>query len=388
MRVDRQLSNRNSGGALPCAPAARPLPPTQAADAPCIAYARTGLRALSRAQLDAFLTTAQCCVVSETHTPAFDAYVLSESSLFVYSTKLMIKTCGTTALLAALPHVLALAASVGAAPRRCRYSRACFMFPKVQPAPHRSWEEECAFLDANFPAPQPGAARVLGTAGKGLLWHVYVADAAAPIARSGRAALSAVCEPNTGAPRDGPTAATASLTLTLEVCMTQLDRSHAGAFIFGDAPAPPAPLVSAATGIRDMFPDAILDDFVFAPCGYSMNGLQGPGLATIHVTPEARCSYASVEISGHAPEVFCPADLLRKAVTTFGPGKISVAITCDVPVTQAKSVAVPLAWAKVPLPDRYVLESSSRVDLPGGGWVLHATLASAGKVTAVDVRAV
>jgi hypothetical protein len=343
-----------------------------------------GLRALSRPQLDSFLSVAECCVVSETHTPAFDAYVLSESSLFVYPTKLMIKTCGTTALLAALPRMLALAREVGALPRRVRYSRACFKYPKLQPAPHRSWEEECAYLDAHYAAPERGTARVLGARGKGLLWHVYVADASPPPpppppATAARAVLS-VREPNRddaraggdGAAVDGVSGAT---TLTLEICMTQLHPDAASAFIFGDdAPPPSAASVSASSGIRAMFADAILDDFVFAPCGYSMNALQGPGLATIHVTPEARCSYASVEISGHAHATYTPAELLRKALRVFQPAQVSVAITCDVRAEQ-HAAPVPLPWAKLPLPEGYARMAHTRAELPGGGWVMHATMA-------------
>lgn len=49
-----------------------------------------------------------------------------------------------------------------------------------------------------------------------------------------------------------------------------------------------------------MFPNAVIDDFLFEPCGYSMNALQEAGLMTIHVTPEAHCSYASVRSSARA----------------------------------------------------------------------------------------
>ena len=289
--------------------------------------------------------------MSETHTPAFDAYVLSESSLFVFASKLMIKTCGTTALLVAMPRILALAAEVGAVPRRCRYSRSCFKYPKRQPTPHRSWEEECDFLDAHFPATGRRTARVLGEPGKGLLWHVYCADS---VLRAGTKPV----------PQQWPT-------LTLEICMTQLDPVAAGGFIFGDR-VPAASTVTADTGILNMFPKAVIDDFVFEPCGYSMNGLQGPGLATIHVTPEARCSYASVEVSGGATD-FCPDVLLRKAVGVFKPGRISVAVTVDAHCEGADVAKVHSSWAKVPMPEGYARGASSRAELPGGGWVTHVT---------------
>ena len=50
-----------------------------------------------------------------------DAYVLSESSLFVYPTKWVLKTCGTTKLLSAVPRLLEMAAQrLGMEPRRCK----------------------------------------------------------------------------------------------------------------------------------------------------------------------------------------------------------------------------------------------------------------------------
>ena len=39
----------------------------------------------------------------------------------------------------------------------------------------------------------------------------------------------------------------------------------------------------------------MIDDFLFDPCGYSMNGLAEGGFFTIHITPETHCSYVSFE---------------------------------------------------------------------------------------------
>jgi hypothetical protein len=79
-----------------------------------------------------FMVQAACCIVSSNHNEHFDAYVLSESSLFVYEDKLVLKTCGTTRLLAAVPTILQLAAGLDMGPRRCKYSRASFLFPEQQ----------------------------------------------------------------------------------------------------------------------------------------------------------------------------------------------------------------------------------------------------------------
>lgn len=322
------------------------------------------MRALSREQLDSFLTVAQCCVVSHTPSDAFDAYVLSESSLFVYADKLMIKTCGTTALLAALPLMLRLAAGVGCSLQRLRYSRSCFRYAETQPPPHRSWAEECQFLDAAIGAPTKGAACVLGGEG-GLRWHLYAVDVP-------------VCplSPTTPCGRGGAAVKLSPPTLTLEICMTQLCPERAALFMFGDGELPPAASVSAVTGITALFPpETIIDDFLFSPCGYSMNGLLGPSLASIHVTPEARCSYASVEVSGVGSEVD-PDALLRHTLRVFRPGRVSVALTVDAP---AGGEQPPLAWAKASLADGYSFAGSGRAELPGGGWVsfLQATACNA-----------
>ena len=94
--------------------------------------AGSGLRSLNRTQLDQLLEDAGCCIVSDRHNDQFDAYVLSESSLFVFPHKMVLKTCGTTKILHAIPLLLQLAASTGCCPKRCKYSRASFLYPHFQ----------------------------------------------------------------------------------------------------------------------------------------------------------------------------------------------------------------------------------------------------------------
>lgn len=120
-----------------------------------------------------------------------------------------------------------------------------------------------------------------------------------------------------------------------------------------------------------MFPNAVIDDFLFEPCGYSMNGLQEAGLMTIHVTPESHCSYASVEISGHASSAFDPAELLNKAVKSFNPGKVSVSISGDAPAAVKAWAAAPAAPAGMKSTGTY---SSA---LSGEGFVAYMTAVKA-----------
>jgi hypothetical protein len=93
--------------------------------------------------------------VSSRSSDAFDAYVLSESSLFVFADRLMLKTCGTTELLAAVPALVGLADGLGMRPSRVKYSRASFLFP----------EKQVGSFFCNF------CLHSLFTAGKSLPWH-------------------------------------------------------------------------------------------------------------------------------------------------------------------------------------------------------------------------
>lgn len=75
----------------------------------------------------------------------------SESSMFVFGRKIILKTCGTTTLLKAVPMILEIASSAG-----CRsldflmYSRKAFLSPEQQPWPHNQWDNEVEYLDSIF----------------------------------------------------------------------------------------------------------------------------------------------------------------------------------------------------------------------------------------------
>ena len=76
----------------------------------------------------------------------------SESSMFVYPHKLILKTCGTTTLLLAVPRILEVAQHYCDFEKvwRIFYSRKAFMFPERQVGPHRSWDDEVSFLNKYF----------------------------------------------------------------------------------------------------------------------------------------------------------------------------------------------------------------------------------------------
>lgn len=258
-----------------------------------------GLRWLSKAQLDEILGPAECTIVSSLANKDVDSYVLSESSLFVYSYKIIIKTCGTTKLLLSIPPIRRLAATLSLTVKSVMYTRGSFIFPGAQTYPHRSFSEEVAVLDDYFGKLGNGSkAYVMGGADKTQQWHVYSASA------------------ESVNPSDS--------VYTVEMCMTGLDRERAS--VFYKDPAGSAATMTIDSGIRKILPNSDICDFEFEPCGYSMNAIEGAAVSTIHVTPEDGFSYASFEAVGYNPKEVNLEQLVKRVLACFKPSEFSIAV--------------------------------------------------------------
>lgn len=269
-----------------------------------------GLRSLTRPQLDELLSLAACKIISTITSPALDAHVLSESSLFLYTARCVLKTCGTTRLLQCVGKLLEFAKEIGMEPCRVRYSRASFLFPEDQPNPHNAFDEETAVLQGYFWClGNGGSAYVLGDYCKGLQWHVFIAED------------SSVAPMNLGNPTKPPM-------ISVEMCLTGLDRNAASKFFRSDNFVNPR-WTTTTTGISDLLPGCDIDDYVFEPCGYSMNGLKGDGFLTVHITPEEACSYASVELSGFTAGEIKLERALKKVASIFKPQDLYLTVTTD-----------------------------------------------------------
>nr|XP_043613234.1 S-adenosylmethionine decarboxylase proenzyme 4 [Erigeron canadensis] len=270
-----------------------------------------GLREIDFESVEQVLHLVQCSVVSALGNQHFDSYVLSESSLFIYPTKIIIKTCGTTQLLKSVhPFILLAQSLVNLRVTSIRYTRGSFIFPLAQPHPHTNFHEEVLYLEDNIPETLCyRKASVIPSKLTCHSWHVFSAD-------SDHHHI------------DMP------LYTTVEVCMTDLDPTLARKFFRfpndgknGDSAGKE---MTGITGINRINPNAKICDFAFDPCGYSMNGLDGHRYSTIHVTPEDGFSYASFEcvvdsIQNNDDDIM--ADMVKKAVKVFGPRTVSVATT-------------------------------------------------------------
>ena len=402
------------------------------------ATAPAGLKAVPSQIWKDMLELVNCKVLSVVESEHVDAYLLSESSMFVFPHKLILKTCGTTTLLAGLPRILEIAAlfakfphrvanqklgtGTAAIPYRVFYSRKNFLFPDRQHGPHRCWRDEVNSLDRLFLG---GSAYMIGKM-NGEHWYLYLTEP-----------NTILTPPSTPKRQETETkylnlplskvALTASDNYdddqdeTLELLMTDLDQDkakqyyldHASAVAEGqyyeqahkarlDAEehlgdianlpskpinivksAPKRPLktidenvdvfsntssdpgdlmssdsdlldypeelsteghalgtvVSEASGLADVYPtskypDARIDAYLFTPCGFSANGVipapngrDATHYFTVHVTPEANCSYASFETNVPSKQTGREtADVIEHVVSIFKPGRFSVTL--------------------------------------------------------------
>ncbi|KAK9098030.1 hypothetical protein Syun_025075 [Stephania yunnanensis] len=298
-----------------------------------------GLRALTRAQIDTILDAARCSIVDQLSNSEFDSYVLSESSLFVYPLKIVIKTCGTTKLLLSIPPILELANMLSLCVHSVVYSRGTFIFPDAQPAPHRSFAEEVAVMNGFFGyLSSGGKAYVLGDPEvPNRNWHVYSASDV---------------EPNE-----------ANRAITLEMCMTGLDKEKASVF-FKKSEAYSAKEMTKMAGISEILPSFEICDFDFDPCGYSMNAIDGDAYSTIHVTPEDGFSYASYEAMGFNPSSVEFGPLVKRVLKCFGPSEFSVAITC-------KDEKMKQMWGVEEEVEGYACKTVVKEEVAGGGCVVY-----------------
>ncbi|CAF1075878.1 unnamed protein product [Adineta ricciae] len=251
------------------------------------------LRNIPRDIIEEVLSLVNCKVLKYAQSATTDTYVLSESSMFVFQTHFILKTCGETTLLHAVQPMLDLARDYCGFDivDQIFYSRRKFLRPELQKAPHTSFEHEVAYLDSIF---EGGSAYVLGRTNVDC-WYLYTLDKTCVGTKSDQ---------------------------TLEIIMTDLDPEKMK--IFYQEYTSSAAEATKKAGIDKLFPNAKIFDYLFDPCGYSMNGLLPDGhYFTIHITPEPEFSYVSFETNASYSQY---QELTRKILQMFNPGKFTTTI--------------------------------------------------------------
>ena len=259
-----------------------------------------GCRELDRAALDSICAAAKCTIVSKMSNEHLDAYVLSESSLFVYSHKVILKTCGQTTLLRCLEPLFSLTADLDLELEWLGYSRKNFTFPEGQMFPHCNFQDEFNYLKKHrhLESKLGGSGYVLGPI-TGDHWLVCVSDKS----------------------EEPPALSTER---TLNIMMFDLHPDVAAEYYVAKNRS--AKEMTAGGGISELVPGAKIDDRAFEPCGYSMNALLYGSYTTVHVTPEPECSYASFETNTPLKSY---TSLINNVLAAFRPGRVVVTMMAD-----------------------------------------------------------
>ncbi|XP_041982382.1 S-adenosylmethionine decarboxylase proenzyme isoform X2 [Aricia agestis] len=281
------------------------------------------LRKITRQQWDNVLKIVGCEIISFTQSDQVDAYVLSESSMFVSRRRWILKTCGRTTPLRCVRAVLALATDAGhARVHNVFYSRREFARPHAQRTPHDNFDSEVELLDSFF---GDGRAYIMGPEKD--CWYLYTL---LPLEGTVDALEK---EQHGGSAWEGEP------DQTIEILMSDLDPDVMD--IFTRAASATAAEATKVSGIDKLIPGMVIDDYLFDPCGYSMNGVAKHGVyMTIHITPEAACSYVSFE--SNAPVRSYDA-LLSRVLRTFRPGRFVVTVFASgsAPAAAAPAPAAP-----------------------------------------------
>ena len=195
-------------------------------------------------------------IISQKNTADMDAYLLSESSLFVWSDRVLMITCGKTSLIKAVPGIIDIVSKDNIA--YFFYERKNLMYPYLQ---NSDFETEARYLSAFF----SGKSYRIGPANHD---HVHIFYFSTP---------ERLIEGDT----------------TLEVLMHDMHPAVIGTFVPRHADT--VKDLEKLTGIDRLYPEMESDSYQFQPYGYSLNKILGEKYMTIHVTPEPSGSYASFE---------------------------------------------------------------------------------------------
>ena len=230
----------------------------------------------------------QAAILSSLSCTQMDAYLLSESSLFVWSDRILIITCGQTTLLQAVPEILNFVGPENIA--FVFYERKSFMFPNEQPS---DFENDVAYMLRYF----PGHSYRLGPANSD---HVHV--------------FYSAC----GKTRPAPD-------VTLQVLMHDIGPQAVHTCI--SAADRPQQDLGQKMGFDALFGAMETDSYTFSPYGYSFNGVRDAHYVTVHVTPNPEGSYASFETN---MPVAAATPFAQKIVSLFQPGRFSLVVTASV----------------------------------------------------------
>lgn len=226
----------------------------------------------------ALLKKAKTKIVDHFSNSYCTAYILSESSLFVWDHRLTLITCGKTTLSTA---VLYLAGRIDKENIQALFfQRKNELFPSKQKT---SFEYDVIQLRKKF----TGKALRFGHLDEHHFFLFHLEQSYLPDSKDH----------------------------TIEILMYDIQESLKSLF----QSSMPSEKIRSALNLESVFPGFTLQDHVFHPQGYSLNALRGEEYYTIHATPQESGCYVSFETNMENP-----LDVLRKIVRIFHPLRLDV----------------------------------------------------------------
>ena len=306
------------------------------------------LRDVPRKVWDEVLEAGQCSILDHVSNEFFDSYILSESSMFVYPFRVIIKTCGRTIPLDCVPLLRKYAKDLlGLGVSAIDFRRKNYSFPKDQVGPHTSFEEELKKLKM-VARPLVGDGVVVGDR-NGEYWCTFSTK------------RKCVADETATHPGDPPPS-------TIHVIMYDIEPSRAACFVSNkentnSSAAKELGLAALVSGSpagdaeKRMSKNVQYHGFMFDPCGYSMNGLNGSDYFTVHITPESHCSYASFEARCSTSSRF--ASMTRFVTEKLRPKRFAVIVERSTAAKESETSTVIPGYVRVARTETSVRENSA-----------------------------
>jgi S-adenosylmethionine decarboxylase len=232
-------------------------------------------------------------VLSTLKTPLSTAYLLSESSLFVFDDRVIMITCGQTTLARSL---VALLKKIPIEKIDfVFYERKNHFFPEFQPY---SFDEDADYIGRYLPMAQCCFGESEST-------HINLLHTERRVSEG-----------------LGPD-------MTFELLMHGIHPHSAEMFVKGAYKTRYD--FYRATGMNSILPGFQVDDYFFEPRGYSLNALKGNEYYTFHVTPEACSSYVSFETNHLFKDSHELAAVVRCVLALFQPETFDILLLGNAP---------------------------------------------------------
>ena len=235
------------------------------------------LRDLPRQYWDELVQASKAQILSNISSESMDAYLLSESSLFVYDHYLVMITCGTTRLVSAVEKLMEKFSSDQI--QAFFYERKNELLPQAQST---DFFKDVEALKKYF----KGQAMRYGREDEHHL-YLFASEKTYKPAKDDH---------------------------TMEILMHGIDPEVIS--LFTDCKGCDHKELRDRSGISDIVSGKI-DDFVFEPMGYSLNSIDKNRYFTIHITPEYHGSYISFETNAFDKDV--QVEWAKKVLSVFKP---------------------------------------------------------------------